>query len=119
MNNTVFRNEKCIADEKVLKQFRKEIEKRGSYIECIEDLVEIYAKNPADHFIVTDKPLKTEVAQRIIQQMQKDEQEKLDRYNAEEKAKWEKKVKEDEIRRQNALKTKEAFDNMQNWAMLD
>lgn len=63
MNNTVFRNEKCVTDENVLKYFRQEIEKRESYINCIEDLVDIYAKNPSDHFIVTDKPLNIEVVQ--------------------------------------------------------
>ena len=75
---------------------------------------------PAGEYLacVALNPTNMRAPEHIISQMQAEEQAKLDKYNAAEKIKWEQKIREDERRRQNALKIKRNVDSM-DWRMLD
>lgn len=54
---TIFRNEEKIDLSEVIKVFEKTLEKTPSFKKSeIEELVAIYAKNPTDKFIVSEKP---------------------------------------------------------------
>jgi hypothetical protein len=57
MQTTIFRNEDRVSTEEVLNLFTQTLEKTELFEKSeIEELSDIVAKNPADKFIVSEKP---------------------------------------------------------------
>ena len=58
MGTTIFRNPQSLKEEEVLQKFEQTLKTNGNFSKSeIEQLVDCYAKNPVDKFIVSDKDL--------------------------------------------------------------